>query len=57
MNKYRKALYITNDGKYPYLFLREDGIYSLIKADGTLSGDGFDDKIEVLKYFPNAVLD
>jgi hypothetical protein len=57
MNKYRKALYITNDGKYPYLFLREDGIYSLIQADGTLSGDGFDDKVEVLKYFPNAVLD
>ena len=57
MNKYRKALFITNDRKYPYLFLREDGIYSLIKEDGTLSGDGFDTKEDVLKYFPNAVID
>jgi hypothetical protein len=57
MNKYRKALFITNDRQYPYLFLREDGVYSLIQADGTLSGDGFDGKMEVLKYFPNAVID
>jgi hypothetical protein len=57
MNKYRKALFITNDRQYPYLFLREDGIYSLIQADGTLSGDGFNGKMEVLKYFPNAVID
>jgi hypothetical protein len=57
MNKYRKALFITNDRKYPYLFLREDGIYSLIQEDGTLSGDGFDGKADVLKYFPNSILD
>lgn len=57
MNKYRKALFITNDRQYPYLFLREDGMYTLIKEDGTLSGDGFTDKEDVLKYFPKAVLD
>jgi hypothetical protein len=50
--KYRKVLFQTNDKKYPFLFLREDGIYKLIKADGTLSGDGFYDRNDVLKHLP-----
>lgn len=54
--KYRKVLFNTNDKKYPLLFLREDGIYQLICADGTLSGDGFDGKDDVLKYFPKSEL-
>lgn len=57
MDKYRKALFSTNDKKYPFLFLRNDGIYTLICADGTLSGDGFETKEEVLKYFPHSLLD
>ena len=56
MDKYRKALFATNDRQYPFLFLREDGMYTLIKADGTLSGDGFDSVEHVLKYFPKAEL-
>jgi hypothetical protein len=51
-NKYRKVLFATNDKQYPYLFLREDGIYSLICADNTLSGDGFYSQEDVLKHFP-----
>ena len=56
MEKYRKVLFNTNDKSYPYLFLMDDGMYKLIKADGTLSGDGFDSKEDVLKYFPKAEL-
>lgn len=55
--KYRKALFATNDRKYPYLFLMEDDVtYMLIKADGTLTGDAFDGREDVLKYFPQAEL-
>lgn len=56
MNKYRKALFATNDRHYPFLFLQDDGIYKLIKADGTLSGDGFYSIEDVLKHFPKAEL-
>ena len=56
MSKYRKALFATNDRQYPFLFLQDDGMYKLIKADGTLSGDGFDSVEDVLKYFPKAEL-
>jgi hypothetical protein len=57
MNKYRKVLFPTNDKKYPTLFLREDGIYILIDTNGNLTGDGFDSKENVLKYFPKAELE
>jgi hypothetical protein len=57
MDKYRKALFNTNDREYPFLFLRNDGIYTLINADGTLTGDGFDGVDEVLKYFPETDLE
>lgn len=57
MGKYRKVLFITNDRQYPYLFLREDGYYVLIANDNTLSGDAFDSKEHVLKYFPKADLE
>ena len=54
--KYRKALFQTNDKQYPFLFLQDNGMYKLIKADGTLSGDGFDSVEDVLRYFPKAEL-
>lgn len=57
MDKYRKALFNTNDRQYPFLFLRDDGIFTLISADGTLTGDGFDSVEMVLKYFPEADLE
>lgn len=50
--KYRKALFQTFDSKYPTLFLRDDGMYILIDNEGNLSGDGFDGREHVLKYFP-----
>lgn len=52
--KYRKALFQTFDSKYPTLFLRDDGMYILIDNEGNLSGDGFDGREHVLKYFPKA---
>jgi hypothetical protein len=54
MGKYRKALFNTNDRQYPTLFLREDGMYILIDREGNLTGDGFYDAADVLKYFPQA---
>ncbi len=57
MDKYRKVLFPTNDNIYPTLFLRQDGIYILIDVNGYLTGDGFDGKEDVLKYYPNAKLD
>lgn len=57
MYKYRKVLFPTNDNQYPTLFLNESNIYWLIDKQGCLTGDGFDGKEDVLKYYPNAKLD
>jgi hypothetical protein len=57
MDKYRKALFNTNERDYPFLFLGNDGTFTLIRADGTLTGDGFDSVEMVLKYLPNADLE
>lgn len=54
MDKYRKALFTTNIKEYPFLFLQDDGMYKLIKANGMLSGDGFESIEHFLKYFPKA---
>ena len=52
----RKVMFPTNDTKYPTLIKRDDDSYVLIDKDGRLTGDGFSDDADVLKYFPKADL-
>lgn len=52
--KYRKALFNTNDRRYPYLFLDENNMYHLITKDMRSSGDIFNGEADVLKHFPKA---
>lgn len=52
----RKVMFPTNDTTYPTLIKRDDNSYVLIGKDGTLTGDGFSDDADVLKYFPKADL-
>jgi hypothetical protein len=53
----KKVLFQTNDNKYPFVFLQNDGTYHIIKVNGTLTGDVFDSKEEVLIHFPKADLE
>jgi hypothetical protein len=52
--KDRKVLFATNDNKYPWLFLNDDGRFLLIKKDGTLTGDGYFGVEDALLHFPKA---
>lgn len=52
----RKVIFSTNDTEYPTLIKRDDNSYVLIDKDGKLTGDGFFDDANVLKYFPKADL-
>lgn len=51
-----KVLFATNDKKYPFLIKvveNDIAMFLLVKADGTLTGDGFY-LHELPKYCPNA---
>jgi hypothetical protein len=52
----RKVIFPTNDRTYPTLIKRDDDSYVLLDREGTLTGDGFYDDVDVLKHFPNADL-
>ena len=55
-NSQGKILIPTNESKYPFLIKiieNDKYVYLLVKADGTLSGDGFYES-ELTKYCPKA---
>jgi hypothetical protein len=55
-NSKGKVLIPTNDKRFPFLIKLEEDCYLFVKADGTLTGDGFY-RSELPKYCPNADLE
>lgn len=51
-----KVLIPTNERDFPFLIKVEENLYLAVRANGTLTGDGFY-KSELNKYCPNAELE